>query len=88
MDEKTKKDKLSEIFESDLLGLLAVDEPLVTPVSPQDSRLIDSFQEISDFYETNQRCPELGDDICEYRLASRLAAIKKDPKKSEDASAI
>ena len=76
-----KKPKLSEIFESDLLGLLAVDEPIVTPVSPQDSRLIDSFQEISDFYETNQRCPELGDDICEYRLASRLAAIKKDPKK-------
>lgn len=81
MDEKTKKGKLSEIFESDLLGLLAVDEPKATPVSPQDSRLIDSFQEISDFYETNQRCPELGDDIGEYRLASRLAAIKKDPKK-------
>ena len=81
MDEKTKKDKLSEIFESDLLGLLAVDEPKATPVSPQDSRLIDSFQEISDFYEANQRCPELGDDIGEYRLASRLAAIKKDPKK-------
>lgn len=81
MDEKTKKDKLSEIFENDLLGLLAVDEPKATLVSPQDSRLIDSFQEISDFYETNQRCPELGDDIGEYRLASRLAAIKKDPKK-------
>lgn len=81
MDEKIKKDKLSEIFESDLLGLLAVDEPKATPVSTQDSRLIDSFQEISDFYETNQRCPELGDDIGEYRLASRLAAIKKDPKK-------
>lgn len=81
MDEKTKKDKLSEIFESDLLGLLAVDEPKNPPVSPQNSRLIDSFQEISDFYETNQRCPELGDDIGEYRLASRLAAIKKDPKK-------
>lgn len=81
MDEKTKKDKLSEIFESDLLGLLAVDEPKATPVLPQDSRLIDSFQEISDFYETNQRCPELGDDIGEYRLATRLAAIKKDPKK-------
>ena len=61
--------------------MLAVDEPKATPVSPQDSRLIDSFQEISDFYETNQRCPELGDDIGEYRLASRLAAIKKDPKK-------
>lgn len=81
MDEKTKKDKLSEIFESDLLGLLAVDDPKATPVSTQDSRLIDSFQEISDFYEINQRCPELGDDIGEYRLASRLAAIKKDPKK-------
>ena len=81
MDEKTKKDKLSEIFESDFLGLLAVDDPKATSVSPQDSRLIDSFQEISDFYETNQKCPELGDDIGEYRLASRLAAIKKDPKK-------
>jgi len=31
MDEKTKKDKLSEIFESDLLGLLAVDEPKNPP---------------------------------------------------------
>ena len=31
MDEKTKKDKLSEIFESDLLGLLAVDEPKPLP---------------------------------------------------------
>lgn len=81
MDEKTKKDKLSKIFKSDLLGLLAVDEPKATPASLQDSRLIDSFQEISDFYEANQRCPELGDDIGEYRLASRLAAIKKDPKK-------
>ena len=81
MDEKTKKDKLSKIFESDLLGLLAVDEPKATPASLQDSRLIDSFQEISDFYEANQRCPELGDDIGEYRLASRLAAIKKGPKK-------
>jgi len=81
MDEKTKKDKLSKIFESDLLGLLAVDEPKATPASLQDSRLIDSFQEISDFYEANQRCPELGDDIGEYRLASRLAAIKKDPNK-------
>jgi hypothetical protein len=81
MDDKTKQDKLSEIFESDLLGLLAVDEPKSTQASPQDSRLIDSFQEISEFYETNKRCPELGDDIGEYRLASRLAAIKKDPKK-------
>ena len=81
MNEKTKKNKLSEIFESDLLGLLTVDEPKPTPASPQDGRLIDSFQEISEFYETNQRCPELGDDIGEYRLASRLAAIRKDPKK-------
>ena len=81
MDDKTKKNQLSEIFESDSLGLLAVDELKAPTVSSQDSRLIDSFQEISDFYETNQRCPELGDDIGEYRLASRLAAIKKDPKK-------
>lgn len=81
MNEKSKKDKLTEIFESDLLGLLTTEEPKATPISSQNSRLIDSFQEISDFYEANQRCPKLGDDIGEYRLASRLAAIKKDPKK-------
>ena len=81
MDKKTKKDKLSEIFENDLFGLLTIDESKQASISPQDSRLIDSFQEISNFYETNKRCPVLGDDIGEYRLASRLAAIKKDPKK-------
>lgn len=81
MDKKTKNDKLSEIFENDFLGLLNVDEPKNTTVSQQDRRLIDSFQEISDFYETNRRCPKLSDDIGEYQLASRLTAIKKDPQK-------
>lgn len=81
MDKKTKNDKLSEIFENDFLGLLNVDEPKNTTVSQQDRRLIDSFQEISDFYETNRRCPKFSDDIGEYQLASRLTAIKKDPQK-------
>ena len=81
MDENRKEQLLSDIFENDSLGLLSVDETQKKALSSQDSKLVDSFQEISDFYEANQRCPELGDDIGEYRLASRLSAIKKDPKK-------
>ena len=81
MNEATKKSKLSEIFQNDPLGLLIIDEPNVPNPSSEDGRLIDSFQEISNFYEINHRCPELNDDISEYRLASRLFAIKKDPKK-------
>lgn len=81
MNDINRKNKLSEIFESDVLGLLSVEEPTKRGVSSQDSKLIDSFQEISDFYETNNRPPELSEDIGEYRLASRLSAIKKDPKK-------
>lgn len=81
MDEKTKKEKLSAIFDSDHLGLLTDDSPTKETETTLDRRLIDSFQEISDFFETNHRCPVFSDDIGEYRLASRLEAIKKDPKK-------
>ena len=81
MDDQAKKDKLFEIFQNDALGLLGGNEPASTPNNHKDSRLIDSFREISDFYEEHNRCPELGDDIGEYKLAARLTAIKKDPQK-------
>ena len=81
MDDKEKKKKLAEIFADDSLGLLSVDENRSKSITPQDERLIDSFREISEFYETYHRIPELSDDIGEYRLASRLDAIRKDPRK-------
>ena len=81
MAKKSKDDILAEIFANDSLGLLKIDEPKQNETSSSDNKLIDSFREISDFYEANNRCPEMGDDIGEYRLASRLNAIKKDPKK-------
>lgn len=81
MDEIEKKKRLSEIFESDPLGLLSLDDQKPISTNPQEERLIDSFREISEFYESHHRAPELGEDIGEYRLASRLAAILKDPHK-------
>lgn len=81
MDEQERKRKLAEIFNSDTFGLLAVEEERRSSLTPQDERLIDSFREISEFFEAHHRIPELGEDIGEYRLASRLEAIKKDPRK-------
>ncbi len=81
MDDQERKRKLEEIFESDSLGLLANDQEKTSLHTTQEGRLIDSFSEISEFYENHQREPSFGDDIGEYRLASRLEAIKKDPQK-------
>ena len=81
MDEQDRKKKLSEIFENDTLGLLSIEDKRESAHTPQEERLIDSFREISEFYESHGRAPELGYDIGEYRLASRLEAIRKDPRK-------
>ena len=81
MDDTEKKRKLAEIFDSDPLGLLISEDKRESAKTPQDERLIDSFREISDFYETHDHAPVLSDDIGEYRLASRLEAIRKDPHK-------
>lgn len=81
MDEHDRKKKLAEIFDNDTLGLLAIEDRRESTLTPQDERLIDSFREISEFYESHNRAPELGEDIGEYRLASRLEAIRKDPRK-------
>ncbi|MBL3539234.1 GIY-YIG nuclease family protein [Aminivibrio sp.] len=82
MDEKARQSKLDEIIESDTLGLLNVPEIPKQYRREEDWRLIDQFQEISQFYEDNQRLPNSdGSDIREFMLASRLSAIKSDPKK-------
>ena len=82
MNDKTRKSKLQDIFDSDPLGLLDVKEISKQERREEDWRLIEQFGEITQFYEENQRLPS-GDegDISEYTLAARLSGIKSDPKK-------
>lgn len=71
-----------KIFNNDPLGLLNV-EISETPVqrSASDQRLIDSFIEINDFFEVNKREPQIGTDIEEFMLASRLQAMRNSAEK-------
>jgi len=77
---KNKENKLKDVFDSDEFNLLNVDSTDKTTVKEEDQRLIDSFQEISDFYETNDRPPSKS-GILEFKLFSRLEAIKKNASK-------
>ncbi len=74
--------KLKEIFENDPLGLLKV-KPSNYPVRNEDERLVASFQDINNFYEQKKREPELGGDIQEHMLYSRLKSIRENPEKLE-----
>ena len=70
------KDRLSDIFLDDPLGLLDV-PPITEKVerTPIEQKLIDSFIEINEFYEENGREPSLTGSIDELMLASRLQAM-------------
>ena len=83
MDNEKRKSKLQEIFDSDPLGLLDTKEAPKQKRREEDWRLIEQFQEITQFYEDNDhRLPSAdGGDINEYTLAARLSGIKSDPKK-------
>lgn len=73
---------LKDIFENDPLGLLVI-KPTNSPVRNEDERLVASFQEINLFFELNNREPELGGDIQEHQLYSRLKSIRENPLKIE-----
>ena len=77
------KDKiLDEIFSNDPLELLNV-KPSSAPTRTADERLVASFQELNQFYETNKREPQLGGGVQEHMLYSRLKSIREDAIKSE-----
>lgn len=76
------KNKFDEVFSDDPLGLLTVkssEKPIER--SSSEDRLIESFEEINQFYEENNREPKLGTDIAEFMLASRLQGIRNNPSK-------
>lgn len=81
------KKKFDDIFAQDSLGLLEVEEnKSVKSRTPKEQRLINSFEEINNFYEEYDREPLLGGAINEFMLASRLQGIKDDPKKLKNYS--
>ena len=61
---KNKKDKLREIFETDHFSLLDIDSKQNSAKVP-DQLLVDSFQEISNFFEKHNREPTESEDIIE-----------------------
>lgn len=74
--------KFHNIFSDDPLGLLDIqlneDKKERTTA---DKRLIESFEEINQFYEKSGREPKLGPDIGEFMLASRLQGMRNNPGK-------
>lgn len=76
-----KKTTLEDIFNDDEFGILET-KPKNTNLKSEDERLIESFQEINAFFEKNNREPE-STNVTEFKLLSRLKALRKDAKKVE-----
>lgn len=76
-----KRITLEDIFNDDEFGLLD-SKPKDSNVKTENQRLIESFEEINDFYEKNNREPQ-ATNVTEFKLLSRLKALRNDPKKIE-----
>jgi hypothetical protein len=77
----SKSKKLLEAFRDDPLGLLDDKKTKVhVKKMDQSERLIESFQEIIDFFEKNDRLPA-PTGVTEFKLHARLEAIKSDREK-------
>ncbi len=74
-----KKLSLEDIFKDDDMGLLE-SKAKQSNVKTEDQRLIDSFEEINQFYEKEGGEPG-NKSITEYKLASRLKSLRDDPAK-------
>lgn len=74
-----KDKKLQDIFDNDPLGLLEV-KPLA-PVRNEDTILMSKFQEITDFYQQNQRLPIENNGVNEHTLYSRFSDFRETESK-------
>jgi len=77
----SKKKTLADIFNDDEFGILD-SKPKNSTIKTEDDRLIESFQDINVFFEKNKREPE-ATNVTEFKLLSRLKALRKDAKKVE-----
>lgn len=73
---------LDDIFANDPFGLLNV-KPSSAPARNADERLVASFQVLNDFFEKNKREPQLGGEVQEHMLYSRLKNFRDDAIKIE-----
>lgn len=75
-------DELVDLFNSDDDGIFTAKEK--TKAATPDSRLADSFKQITEFVESNDRLPDINAvDIGEASLAARLNSIKSNKDKVE-----
>lgn len=82
MTKKDLTDELISLFNSDD-GALFIPKEKVSVPTPDD-RLTESFRQIVEFVDENDRQPDIESlDINEAMLAKRLEAIKNDPQKVE-----
>ncbi|MFI1743250.1 GIY-YIG nuclease family protein [Thalassobellus sediminis] len=79
----SKKKTLEDIFNDDEFGILD-SKPQNSNAKTEDERLIESFQEINAFFETNNREPKSNVmPVSEHKLGGRLKALRNDAKKVE-----
>lgn len=77
-----EKDALQKILEDDELGLLNI-KPRRSSATVDD-RLIQSFQQINDFYRQNGKEPQSNpSDILEFQLFNRLKGLRSSKEKCE-----
>jgi len=73
--------ELETILDTDPLGLLDV-KPKASSVISSDALLIVSFEEINRFISKHKREPNVGQDISERKLYSRLKGLRESPEKA------
>ncbi len=76
---ENNKKTLKDIFDDDDLGILNTISK-ASGEKTEDERLVESFKEISDFYEKNNREPNQS-GVTEFKLYSRLKGLRQDEKK-------
>ncbi len=84
MESRKKYLSLDEIIEDDDFHLIEITKkPSSVGAKSEEQRLIDSFQEINNFYEKNNREPKEGSDFSETQLAYRLSGLRSNDFKKE-----
>jgi T5orf172 domain len=84
VESRKKYLSLDEIIEDDDFHLIEITrKPSNAGTKSEEQRLMDSFQEITDFYEMNKREPEEGADFSETQLAYRLSGLRSNELKKE-----
>lgn len=74
-----KKKILDDIFSNDPFGLLVVKS--TSSPKTEDQRLVQSFEDINEFYKINNREPQQVNDVNERNLYARLQGIRTNSKK-------